>query len=690
VVSRRRLVTLVAVVAALVAPTLAIGAPAGAQSDGTPTTAPAADAAPSIRLVRQDPWTPVAGDARLGFRVERAPAGASVSASVGQAITTRNQYDEAALDAPITSVLSQLSVPLELLPPDADGVRTVNLGLLSPTDARDPARLNVRRPGVYPLDIELRDADEQPVASFRTVLVVAEADRPTVAEPLRVAWVWPLTARPSFLAEGGTDKDVVAAFRPTGRLGRMALALQAHPDVPVTLAPTAETVEAWGAAAAEDPTVQATFEALVAAAATRTVLAGPYVPVDLPALLDHGLAPAADEVLTRGTDIMSGILGTPLDTRTRVLRPASPGALGRLRVAGADRAIVTAEALAPAPETRFTLAQPVTLTAPIAPLASDTVTALATDAGLQTFLTNAQLSPAQRVQLVLGGLALVALESPNVAHVVTLLDPDDFDPPAELYQGLLAGLRNNPYVRPVSTTEAFDTVPVDPPAVNANGEPGSSQRELASPSSVQPATSATEYRTARSRLNAFGALTHPGDPAVAVADRSLLASVSSAWSPDIADARAASHLQVVDRVIGDLVGRIEVPDPRTITLTSRSGEIPLTFRNDTGFPVRLRAALASDKLFFPDGSVIELDLPPKSTTVRVAVEARTSGTFPLDLEVTSTDGVLAISQRRLQVRSTYVSTVGWVLTASAVGFLALWWGIDLRRRRRRRRMPTTT
>jgi hypothetical protein len=166
--------------------------------------------------------------------------------------------------------------------------------------------------------------------------------------------------------------------------------------------------------------------------------------------------------------------------------------------------------------------------------------------------------------------------------------------------------------------------------------------------------------------------------------------VSSAWSPDIADARAGAHLRVVDRVIADLVGLIEVPDPRTITLTSRSGEIPLTFRNETGHEVRLRAALASDKLFFPEGSVLELVLPPKSTTVRVAVEARTSGTFPLDLEVTSTDGVLSISQRRLQVRSTYVSTVGWVLTGSAVAVLALWWGIDLRRRRRRRRMPTTT
>jgi hypothetical protein len=100
--------------------------------------------------------------------------------------------------------------------------------------------------------------------------------------------------------------------------------------------------------------------------------------------------------------------------------------------------------------------------------------------------------------------------------------------------------------------------------------------------------------------------------------------------------------------------------------------------------VPIRVVLDSDKLLFPDGAVLDLELPPKSTTVRVAGETRTSGTFPLKLEVTSTNGVLPISHRRLEVRSTFVSTLGIVLMGSAVLFLAVWWGFDLRRRRRRR------
>lgn len=671
--------------------------PAGAQTSPTPTEspalpatpAPAAPAGPTITLASQDPWTAVGGDTTLGLDVAGAPPEATVSFTVYQALTTRRQYDASALGGPLSSVLSQLSVPLDALGPDASGTRSVAIGLQSPTGARNPTRLNVRRPGVYPLEVELRDADDRTVASFRTMLVVAEADRPPVAEPLRVAWVWPLTAPPSFLPDGQPDREVAAALRANGRLGRQALALESVADVPVTLAPTAETLEAWSTAAGADPAAASTFTALQLGLGGRQVLDGPYVPVDLPVLLDRGLTDAVNDVLTRGSEVLAGAVGTPVDTRTALLRPASPAALGRLRIDGVDRVVVSGESLAPADETRLTVAQPLTLTAPITPSSTEPVAALATDTGLQAILT-ADLPAAQRVQLLLGGLAVVALEAPSVPRVVTLANPDDFDAPFELYDGLLRGLRANPYLQPVTTNEAFDAVPSEPATVLADGSPGTSQRELVTPTTGDPAVSAPAYANQRARLNSFGALSRPGDPAVADADRSLLASVARGWPPDIAEARADAHLEVVDRVIDDFVARIDVPDPRTITLTSRSGEIPLTFVNDTGHPIRLRAALASEKLFFPEGSVIDLDLPPRSTTVRVRVEARTSGTFPLDLEVTSTDGVLSISQRRLEVRSTFVSTVGWILMASAVVFLAVWWGFDLRRRHRRRRRPTTT
>lgn len=663
--------------------------PASSPSGRVPATdetgAPGATA-PVVELAGQDPWTPIGGEVTLRLVVSNPPPDATVSFTVYQAFSARRTYDETMTNPSLSpgGVLGQISMPLASLPVDASGSRVATLGLIDPTTARDPDRLAVRRPGVYALDVDLRDRDDTTRSRFRTALVVAEAgDRPSVAAPLDVVWVWPITAPPSQLPTGMLDRDVVDDFQPTGRLGRQAAALAAAPEVPVTLAPTGETIAAWSALARDDVGLQVGIDAIRLAATAHQLLSGPYVPVHLPSLLDHGLAPAVDESLTRGAEALRANFGPALDPRTWLLRPASPTALSRLRAAGIDRVVVDAAALAPGPEPRLTPAAPVSLPAPITLTVPGSVTALATDPGLQALLT-ADLSPARRAQLLLAGLSLVALEAPSVHRVVALVNPDDLDAPAGFFTSMLDGLRTHPYLRPVTAARAFDEL-----SPEATGAP-LDERTLATTSAPAPLVGADAYLRQRARLNAFGALTRPGDPAVARADHSLLASVSSAWEPDIARARAAAHLRVVDRVIDRFLARIEVPSRQTITLTSRSGEIPLTFRNQTGYPVRVRAALSSAKLAFPAGAVLELELPPRSTTVRVAVEARTSGTFPLNLEVTSIDGVLPISHRRLEVRSTFVSTVGIALMVSAALFLAVWWGFDLRRRRRRRGTPASS
>ncbi len=212
-------------------------------------------------------------------------------------------------------------------------------------------------------------------------------------------------------------------------------------------------------------------------------------------MVEHGLGDAADDVANRGNQVLGPALGAPTDARTRLARPATTASLGRLALGGVDRVIVESDDLAPAPEPRLTPAQPVTLTATIAPAAVQPATALVTDPGLQGFLA-ADLPAAQRAQLVLAGLAMTALEAPSTSRVVTLANPDGFDPPIGLYQALLTGLQANPYLRPVTTTQAFDSVPVDT----------STQRELAGQPAAEPAVSGTAYLNQRARLNSFAAV----------------------------------------------------------------------------------------------------------------------------------------------------------------------------------------
>src|SRR5262249_47503324 len=159
--------------------------------------------------------------------------------------------------------------------------------------------------------------------SFVTMLVVAQPDgRPSITEPLDVVWVWPLVAAPSYLPNGQPDHAVTSQFAAEGRLGRQAVALRAVPDVPVTLSPGPETLEAWS----QDPIGEGAAESIISATATHETLGGPYVPIDLPSLLDHGLGSAVDEELARGADVLKSTLGSAPDANTWLVQPVSASA----------------------------------------------------------------------------------------------------------------------------------------------------------------------------------------------------------------------------------------------------------------------------------------------------------------------------------------------------------------------------
>ena len=110
--------------------------------------------------------------------------------------------------------------------------------------------------------------------------------------------------------------------------------------------------------------------------------------------------------------------------------------------------------------------------------------------------------------------------------------------------------------------------------------------------------------------------------------------------------------------------------------------------------MRVQIRFESEKLEFPSGAVpaeagcrqsaagFACTLPPRNTTIRFPVVTRASGTFPLQMTVTSEDGNLALGSARYTVRSTAVSGVGIFLTIGAGIFLAIWWLTHWRRSRR--------
>jgi hypothetical protein len=669
----RRAAALAAVVLALTTATARSALAAGSET---------AAAEPAITLAAQDAWDVAGTELHLQLNVPEGLAvpDASISLVAYQPVASRAAFDRVTAGTAPASVLDQVVIPLSSLSTDTAGTRTLTVGLESAGGTRDAARLSLRRAGVYPLTIELRDADERSRSSFTTMAVVVAAAPDGSAQPLParlgVAWVWPLVTGPSTLPDGSDDPAVTAELQPRGRLGRQAAALTRAGDVPLTLTPGPETLEAWVNQGRDDAAIGRGADAVRDAAGRAQVVSSTYVPTDLPSLLAAGLTSAVDGQLVRGDEALGRLLGTHPDSRTALARPIDGASLARLRAGGVDRLIVDDSAIAPA-SARATLTRPFSLQPPPALVTSGPVTAVANDTGVAQLLEG-DGAPALRAQLALAALSVVAEAQPDAVRAIVVVNPADLDAPASLLDAVLAGLRGHPWLDPETVDDVFANV-----APETTGS--AVTRELAPYAPPGPPIGAVEYGAAQERLTAFRSLAGVDDPIAVAGDRSLLLSESATFTGPAGQLRADATIGSIEFNIGQFLGQVHVPRPSTITLTSRSGEVPLTFRNDTGQSIDVVVELASPKLVFPQGSSRLVTLAPKSTTVRFAVESRTSGTFPLQLRVRSPDGGLLVADTRFRVRSTVVSTVGIVLIGGAAVFLALWWAIHIRRARRARR-----
>lgn len=675
-----RAVRAVALAAALLAPLLAPLRPA---TGGTDPTSAAPVPGDAIELISQDPWTPVGGELRLGVHLARAVAeapDASVRVVASQALRSRADFDRVIVEGPSGPSLDEVELPVAGLVPDADGARAVVLGLESP-ERRDASLLALRRPGVYPLTVETHVDGQDALSglSFTTFAVVTEAtpdgQPQEIAGKLGVALVWPLEEGPSLLPDGTRDPDVLRSFGTRGRLGLQAGALARAGDVRLTLVPRPETLEAWIARGRSDPAAAQGAAAVLDAAGRAEVLPSTYIPTDIASLLGAGLDTLVDTQLVHGRDVLETVLGSEPDPSVVLARGPDDATLERLRAAGATHVVVDRSALAPESSDPTTLVQPFELRAGDG--SGGSLQAIASDSGLVSLL-GGDGAPALRAQRLLAGLSIVALEAPSATRAVALTLQPELRAPSALFDELLAGLRGNPWLESMTVSDAFARVP----AASGRNE---STRSLAPSPVPAPPVPADAYRLTRLRVDAFSAVVGADDPIVVEANQSMLVVESATFVGPEGIARASATLDHVNNRIDGFLAGIRVPDPGTITLTSRSGEIPLTFRNDTGRRVRVTVTLQAPKLLFPDGPTVTLDLAPRSTTLPVAVEARTSGTFPVRLGVRTAAGGLVVAETQLQVRSTVVSTVGLSLMIGAAVFLALWWGLYIRRARRRRR-----
>jgi hypothetical protein len=655
--------------AALVVTSAAVGAGPGA----------AQSAAPSFTLAGQSPW--VAPDAGFVMRFAAAdvPPGSQVALTVHDALRSRTAFDDSVDGGSLPPTRDRQTFPFDQLPTDpATGERLLSY----PTSG-------LGSDGVFPLEVDLRSAADDSLAHFVTHVVVEPLNADgslSVGEPLNVAWVWPLQAEPAYVTPPViVNPTTLADLEPSGRLGRQAAQLAADTDVPLTLAPSPETLDAWAALAQKTPGLAVGVDALRGAALRNQVLAGPFVPVDLPSLLRAGLqdvvtSSTSTSELTRGVAALEKFLGAHVDPSTALPGPLDAASLSILQNASVRRLVVVGSALTAETE-KYTPAHPYKMQT-VAGDDSSAVTVVATDTGLEKFLSGDD-PPALRAAHLLSGLALVAGEQPSIARGIAVTNPADWDANDTFVAAVLAGLRGNPLLHPTTVEGLLDAVPVATVDGEADGAPV--YRELAAYSPPAAPVTAAQYASGVQSRDAVAALVGAADARTQSADRALASSVAAAWANPQGRVKARQLLASIGGSVAGYLGQVQVQPQSTVTITSSKAEIPISFRNTGNDDIKVHLKLESDRLLFPDGAERDLVLPHQhNTTIRVAVETRGSGTAPVTLTVTTPDGLAIGKPTVIKVRSSFVSGVGVFLTVAAVVFLVIWWGWDIRRRRKKR------
>jgi hypothetical protein len=625
--------------------------------------------APPLVVLEQSTWVTADGTFRLLLDAPDAADDDLLTVTVHDAVGSRNAFARTLTGEDLGDVAVGLDpVPLLFLPRDTGNSISASLGpeVVGQLDGS----------GVYPVDVVLSAPDGTVVHRLVTYLVRLPGD--TGSPPLRVAAVLPVDASPVLRPDGTS----VVQPADLARLQVVADALSDHPDLPLTVDPEPETIASL--AQAEDARLAALLEQLSTGMAGRQVLGGTYADIDVTAWVNTDLAGGAlaDQV-TAGTEAIDQNLALRADRRTWIAPgPTTPATLSRLAQLGVDQIVLPEQALEPLDAGIF----PVALTQPfeVPTDAGELQRAAASDTALAQHAGSTG-DPVLDAQHLLADLAVLYFDRPALSRGVPLtLDADELSP--TFLSTLLTALQEPQAVLAgVTLDELFAAVP----DAGAGGEADTSGMPLVRSLVPVVPTDLGDYPRdlAITQLTLIGyrSLLGPQDPSLALLDRLTLVSGDATLD----DAGRSAYLAQVSELVDATIAAIHAPEDQTVTLTSRTGTIPLRLLNDNAFPVEVVVDLESEQLEFPDGEQLRTTLPPGETQLDVRVETRASGAFTLEATVASPDGIIELTTTEYKVRSTALSGVGVVLSVGAGLILLVWWARHFRKLRRNRALVTS-
>ena len=664
-----------------------LSSPTTPTNANTPTTTVALRTLPMIRLVAQGPMVTEDGALRLDLAVESPnasplPPGLGVAVTLHRRTRTRSQFQS-------TLTGGDLGAVLGLIPPvpvNADG-RTeqfVPIELrFGPSSAACPTCIRLDNDGVYPVNVELRNLATDDVVDRLTTHVIRSRPDPSPRPRLKVALVVPLHLRPADPKSPSSSVTTTRSF--IERIEAMA----GRPLVPLSVAPTPETIEAL-ANTNDDPLLDQFRRSL----AGREILSGPYVRWSSVALDQPRLGGELRRQTTLGTAVLRDALGAEPTSGVLIAGDSIPSAAA-LKRAGISVVIAQAADVSAIGTTVAPVNGPVLLDAGAA---TGTATAATTTVLLDRFIEGALTRPRDplrrggddvlRAQHVLADLTLLA--SSSAAQGLAIQVPEDT--PQATLDALLAGLgTTNPIIEPVTITDLVklpfqhrgnNVVIVSPKVSGSN---------TVDPS--LPIGDALAIVSLRARLDGYVSLFSANAPDL----RDVTRRVARTLASDLTTDERRQRLTSANTEMAKLLGQVRLSRPDRLTVTARNAIVPIGVINDTGLPIRVVVVVRSSSVRLRDSGVVvdaigtteirqQLDIVGRVGESDVNIETRGPGSFSMVARLTTPSSV-DLAAERYRLRSTAISGFGTFLTLGSLLVLFSWWfrwGRKARRQSRQR------
>lgn len=659
--SRHRswLLGLVMALVLLAAPAIAL--PAASAQNGDDSSG---DTTPAIELVSQSMWIAEEDFFRLSIRLLNVPDESTVDVNIGVPIRSRSAFLDR-LAEPSTGLghhqISRLAIPQ----PDASGIASLQIATTSGQEpGADELLLPLPTEGVYPVSLVLRDSAGNRLDTVHTFLVrtpMPDSNQP----PLMVGTVLSVSGPPAVDQQGNVD------LGPAGQnLQTLADVLdpRVRAQLPVIVSLDPHLIDAL--AISDRPEHAQLLTRLQQAMISGQIASNTYVPLDSDAWIDQDLSLQIGWQIEAGAAVLDEHLGSQPDRTIMVLTTsASPELLQRLQREQVELVLVPDALLNPADELVSTSAK----TSFLLPAVDQPARAVAIDSSVTAHITRASSSEAAPY-LVLADLAVRWFEDPQRLRGIVLAPPLASLPDSTGLGVLLDEISASPILSPIDPATIVERLEPDTlREVRPAEEDGFGEDYKAALTNGQ--------RIARSYQNMVDPIATVGTPErqlIETLERALL--LSGAYG--LTETQRDAYLAVVAQTVRDTVAAIQPPSQQRITLTSRSGSIPMIIRNSLNHDVVVRLDLNSDKLDFPDGDSLLWRLSPGVNQVQVPVRAKTSGDAVLEIGVNSPTGLLALGESQLTVRATSLSGAGVGIAAAALAILMVWWGRSWWSRRR--------